>query len=74
MDKDTYMIAKRSAQVGFGPADSVKADIYQEANAFCAKGNKQLETVKLEMTNSGFGRPASASLQFRCANDGAPKQ
>ena len=73
MDKDTYMVAKRSAQFGFGPADGVKADVYREANDFCAKVNKKLETVKLDMTNSGFARPASASLEFRCVSDSAPK-
>jgi hypothetical protein len=73
MDNDTYMVSKRSAQVGFGPADGAKADVYREANDFCAKQNQKLETVKLEMTDSGFARPASASLQFRCVNDRAPK-
>ena len=40
MDSGTYMIAKRSAQVGFGPPDGVKADVYREANDFCAKKQK----------------------------------
>ena len=31
MDKDTYMVSKRSAQVGFGPANGAKADLYDEA-------------------------------------------
>jgi hypothetical protein len=66
MDRDTYMLSERSAQVGFGPADGAKADIYREANEFCAKQNKKVETVSLQMTDSGFARPASASLQFRC--------
>lgn len=66
MDKDTYLVSKRSAQVGFGPATGAKADLYEEANAFCAKQNKAVETVNLETTPSGFARPASASLQFRC--------
>ena len=73
MDKDTYMVSKRSAQVGFGPPIGAKADIYQEANEFCAKQNKKVETVKLDTTNSGFGRPASASLQFRCVDSNESK-
>lgn len=73
MDKDTYMVSKRSAQVGLGPADGVKADVYREANEFCKKQNKKVETVTLNMTDSGFARPASASLQFRCVSDSAPK-
>ncbi len=66
MDGNTYVVSKRSAQVGFGPADGAKADIYREANDFCAKQNKTVETVSLQMTDSGFAQPASASLQFRC--------
>ncbi|ANB74496.1 hypothetical protein AYM40_01315 [Paraburkholderia phytofirmans OLGA172] len=60
------MVAKRSAQVGFGPANGAKADVYREANEFCAKENKKVETVSLQMTDSAFAQPASASLQFRC--------
>ena len=69
MDNDTYMVAKRSAQPGFGPAWCAKADIYREANEFCAKQNKKVETVNLEMVNGSFGRPASASLQFLCVSE-----
>lgn len=66
IDRDMYILSKRSAQVGFGPADGAKADIYREAYDFCAKQNKKVETVSLQMTDSGFAKPASASLQFRC--------
>ena len=66
MDSGTYMIAKRSAQVGFGPPDGVKADVYREANEFCAKENLVVETLNLEVTNSGFARPGNVSLTFRC--------
>ena len=64
--KDTYMVGKRDAQVGFGPPVAAKADVYAEANEFCAKQGKAIETIKLDSTNSGFGRPASAALEFRC--------
>jgi hypothetical protein len=66
MDSDTYMIAKRSAQAGFGPPDGVKADVYREANEFCSKENKKVETLNLDVTNSGFARPGNVSLEFRC--------
>lgn len=66
MDGDTYMISKRSAQVGFGPPVAAKAEIYKQANTFCAAKGQKVETVKYEGIDSGFGRPASASLQFRC--------
>lgn len=66
MDGDTYIVSKRSAQVGFGPPDGVKADIYKEANEFCAKQDKKVETVSLQTTDSGFSLPGNTSLQFRC--------
>jgi len=66
MDAGTYMIAKRSAQIGFGPVDGAKADIYREANEFCAKQGKSVETISTTMTNAAFAQPGSASLQFLC--------
>ncbi len=66
MDSGTYMIAKRSAQIGFGPPDGVKADVYREANEFCANERKVVETINLEVTNSGFAKPGNVSLIFRC--------
>ena len=68
MDAGTFMVSKRAAQVGFGPPVAAKADIYRQANEFCAAKGKQVETVDYQGTDSGFGRPASASLQFRCVD------
>jgi hypothetical protein len=68
MDKGTYLIAKKSPQVGFGPPISIKGEAYSEANEFCAKEGKAAETVKLEETNSGFARSAAISLEFRCVS------
>lgn len=65
-DSGIYMIAKRSAQFGFGPPDAIKAEVYTEANEFCVKTNKEVETIKLEVTNTGLGRPGNVSLTFRC--------
>jgi homoaconitase/3-isopropylmalate dehydratase large subunit len=67
VDRDTYMVAKRSAQVGFGPAVAAAAYVYDQANSFCAKKYASVETIKLDQVDSGFARPASASLTFRCA-------
>ena len=66
MDAGTYMIAKRSVQAGLGPPDGVKADVYKEANEFCSEENKKVETIDLQVTNSGFARPGNVSLTFRC--------
>lgn len=66
MDKGTYLIAKKSPQVGFGPPVGIKADAYVEANQFCAKSGQAVQTVKMDETNSGFAKAAAISLQFRC--------
>jgi hypothetical protein len=68
MDGDTYFIQKRSAQVGFGPPEAAKAEVYEIANKFCAERGMALETVNFKMVNGSFGRPGSVALQFRpCA-------
>lgn len=66
MDKGTFLIAKKSPQVGFGPPIGIKGEAYTEANDHCSKEGKAVETVKYEETNSGFGRAAAVSLEFRC--------
>ncbi|WP_133157285.1 hypothetical protein [Hydrogenophaga pseudoflava] len=66
MNKDSYLISKKSAQVGFGPPIGIKGEVYTEANDFCAKEGKAVETLKYEETNSGFARSAAVALEFRC--------
>jgi hypothetical protein len=65
-DRDTFIVSERGPTVGFSPPIRQTASVYRQANEFCAKQNKQVETVKLDQLDSGLGRPASASLQFRC--------
>jgi len=66
MDAGTYMIAKKSPQVGFGPPVGIKADVYREANEFCGKEGKTMKTIDLQTTNSGLAKSAAVSLTFRC--------
>jgi hypothetical protein len=66
IDKGTYLITKRSTQVGTGAPVGTKAKVYAEANAFCAKNGQALETVNLEMSASRVAHPGSVELQFRC--------
>ena len=72
MDRGTYMIARRSAQAGLGPPVHTKAKVYAEANAFCAKQGQAVETVNLDMVDTGLGRPGSVTLQFKCVPNDAP--
>lgn len=66
MDKGVYLVSKKSPQVGFGPSVTLKADVYKEANEFCSKQNKEVETVGFESTDAGLAKSPTASLQFRC--------
>jgi hypothetical protein len=68
MNKDTYLIGKRSAQFGLGPPVGAQADVYREANEFCSKQNMKVETVNFELTDSMPFRPGSVALEFRCIN------
>jgi len=66
MDKGTYLLTKKSPQLGFGPPIGIKGEAYTEANEFCAKEGKAVETLNLKETNAGFARAAAVSLEFRC--------
>ena len=66
MDKGTYLITKRSMQVGTGAPVGTKSKVYTEANAFCERNGLAVETVNLEVSNSRVAHPGSVALQFRC--------
>lgn len=69
---DTYMIAKRGGPE-LGPGAEITADLYREANAFCAEQKKQLITIKVTALDGRvFVRPASSHLEFRCVAQGDP--
>lgn len=66
-DRGTYMLSKQSAAGIFGTSGGVRADIYAEANEFCVRTNKTVETVNLEVKDAvPFVRTSSAMLQFKC--------
>lgn len=71
MDGDTYLVQKRSAQIGMGPPVGAKASVYKAANKFAKEKGMVVETVDFKMVNSAFARPGSVELQFRCV---PPKQ
>lgn len=66
MEKDKYMVSVKSAKVGFVNAAEEKVEAYKEANAFCAKRSKEVETISLELRDSGLAQSASATLEFKC--------
>lgn len=68
MENNKYMVSVKNAKVGFVSAAEEKAEAYQEANAFCAKQNKSVETINLESRDSGAFQSASATLEFKCSD------
>lgn len=48
----------------------MKADLYREAGAFCAKQNKNLVATGSDQRDAGMARYASAGIEFRCLDVG----
>ena len=66
MDQHTYMISKDSAKFGGGISMAVRAEVYQEAGAFCAKEGKAVDTLDLMMLPGRPGQLGNVTLQFQC--------
>lgn len=62
---DTYMVANHGT-MGWSSAGAQKAKAFETANAFCTTKGKEVEAVSEHETDSGFGKIASADLEFRC--------
>jgi len=62
-----------SAAGVFGTPNGVKNDIYIEANEFCGKQSKVVQTIDLQLVHSIPGRQGSAALTFKCVKSG-PKE
>lgn len=63
--KDQYMISREDN----GPAASlgaIKAQVFQEAGAFCAGQGKTMEVVRENDVPRSFGQFPQTSLQFKC--------
>lgn len=60
-----YMHSKFGSMITFS-GGHVKAELFQEAGAFCQKQGKQLVPVNSTSKDSGYGTYASAEIQFRC--------
>ena len=51
-DNDAYMVSERYPMIGIGPAVQAQADVYRDANEFCGKQSKSVQTVELQTTPS----------------------
>ncbi|MFZ6676105.1 hypothetical protein [Undibacterium sp. Xuan67W] len=66
MGQDTYLIGKKDGSPGVGVSLSNKAEVYQEANAFCREKKLEVKTVEVTTIPAGIGRLGSTELQFKC--------
>jgi hypothetical protein len=64
INDDTYMIGAQDYMAYSG--SGVKAQLYKEANEFCAKQGKKVEPVADNKTDYGWSGHAGAEIQFRC--------
>ncbi len=70
VDRDSYMIGKKDGSPGLGVSLSNKAEVYQEANAFCAAKGLDVETLNLVVTPAALARLGSTELRFKCVPKG----
>jgi hypothetical protein len=64
--KESYIVIASGGH-GFASSGDLKIDAYQEANAYCTKLDKQLETISVKTTEAGIlNKFSEAELKFRC--------
>jgi len=66
LSADKLMISKNTAKFGGGISASAASEVHEEANDFCAKQGKKVETVDLQLTPGRAGSLGNVTLQFRC--------
>jgi len=66
LSADKLMISKNTAKFGGGLSASAASEVHEEANDFCAKQGKKVETVDLQLTPGRAGSLGNVTLQFRC--------
>ena len=63
---DKFMISKNTAKFGGGISASAASEVHEEANDFCSKQGKKMETVDLQLVPGRAGSLGNVTLQFRC--------
>jgi len=72
---NSYIYEDSAARSNGAPNDLEDAtqQVYSEAKAFCAKRDRIVETDSLARFAEDIGRPASATLRFRCVKPDTPE-
>ena len=74
MSQDSYYIGKKDGTPGLGVSLSNKAEVYQEAYAFCSKKGLEVFTLRETVTPAAPGRLGSTELHFKCVPSGGTAQ
>lgn len=68
MGPDTFMLENTGAW-SWSSGNSLKADLYREADAFCRERGQHLMPIEASANHGSLTRFAHAELQFRCLNE-----
>ena len=74
MSQNSYYIGKKDGSPGTGVSFSNKAEVYQEANAFCNKKGLEVKTLRETVTPEAPARLGSTELHFKCVKAGGEAQ
>jgi hypothetical protein len=74
MSQDSYFIGKKDGSPGIGVSLSNKAEVYQEATAFCNKKGLEVLTLRETVIPAAPGRLGSTELHFKCVQPGGTAQ
>ena len=66
LTSEKFMISKNTVKFGGGISASAASEVHEEANDFCSKQGKKVETIDLQLTPGRVGSAGAVSLQFRC--------
>jgi hypothetical protein len=70
--KDTYMSSKPGGFFTWSGGE-VKAELYREGHEYCKSQGKEFMPVSSSAKDSGYARPATAELHFRCLVENDPE-
>lgn len=62
---DTYIVASHGT-MGWSSSGAQKAKAFQDAEKFCGEKGQRVEAINTRQVDGGFGKIASAELEFRC--------
>ena len=72
MGRDTYIVTDTGAW-SWSSGGSLKAGLFQKANAFCAAKGREMQPVGTHQNDADFSTFGHAEVQFRCVTPDDPE-